>query len=74
MIHTYLSSAEIAQVQDFVLAERGKSLSEREWHFRLRGYGYGLRESEGSWMVTTLLENADLFEIDKATVDGPISE
>ncbi|WP_170609047.1 hypothetical protein [Ruegeria arenilitoris] len=41
--------------------------------FRLRGYGYGLRESEESWVVTTLLENAELFEIDKAAVDAPMT-
>ena len=52
MTHTHLNATEIARVQDIVLAERVKSLSEREWQFRLRGYGYGLRESGPNWMVT----------------------
>ncbi len=69
MTHTHLNATEIARVQDIVLAERVKSLSEREWQFRLRGYGYGLRESGPNWMVTALRQNADLFEIDRAVLD-----
>jgi hypothetical protein len=73
MPHVLLSAAEIARVQDFVLAERSKSLSEREWHFRLRGYGYGLRDSGRKRVVTALLENADLFEIDEADLNAAVS-
>lgn len=73
MIHTPLDAAEIAQVQVFVLAERRKSLSEREWQFRLRGYGYGLRECGKNRVVTALLENTDLFEIDEAVLNAPVS-
>ncbi|MDU8943559.1 hypothetical protein [Ovoidimarina sediminis] len=67
------SAAEIAKVQNFVLGERRKSLSEREWHFRLRGYGYGLRENGRNWVVTALLENADLFEIDEGLLNEPMA-
>ena len=73
MTHALLSAADIARVQDFVLAERSKSLSEREWQFRLRGYGYGLRESGRNRVVTALLENADLFEIDEAELNATVS-
>ncbi|MDJ0859721.1 MAG: hypothetical protein QNJ03_11615 [Dinoroseobacter sp.] len=73
MTHTALSATEIAQVQDFVLAERRKSLSEREWHFRLRGYGYGVRESGANRVVTALLENTDLFEIDETLLNAPLA-
>ena len=73
MIHTPLDAAEIAQVQDFVLAERRKSLSEREWQFRLRGHGYGLRESGNNRVVTALLKNTDLFEIDEAVLNAPVA-
>jgi hypothetical protein len=68
MERTPLDASEIARVQDFVLAERRKSLSEREWHHRLRGYGYGLRESGKKLVVTALLGEAELFEIDKAII------
>lgn len=71
MTHTPLDAAEISKVQDFVLAERSKCLSDREWQFRLRGYGYGLRESGRNRVVTALLENADLFEIDEAVLNAP---
>jgi hypothetical protein len=71
MIHTPLLAAEFARVQDFVLAERRKSLSEREWQFRLRGYGYGLRESGNNRVVTALMKNSDLFEIDEAVLNAP---
>ena len=73
MIHTPLDAAEIAQVQVFVLAERRKSLSEREWQFRLRGYGYGLRESGRNRVVTALPEDTDLFEIDEALLNAPVA-
>jgi len=73
MTHAIRSATDIAQIQALVLAERSKSLSEREWHFRLRGYGYGLRESGGNRVVTALLENADLFEIDEAVLNAPVS-
>ena len=73
MFHAALDATEIAKVQSFVLQERAKCLSEREWKFRLRGYGYGLRESGENRVVTALMKNADLFEIDKATLDAPVS-
>ena len=72
MFHTTLDATEIAKVQDFVLAERAKCLSEREWQFRLKGYGYGLRKSGENRIVTQLLKNADLFEIDEATLNAPV--
>lgn len=73
MIHTPLDAAKIAQVRDFVLAERRKSLSEREWRFRLRGYGYGLRESGKNRVVTALPKNSDLFEIDESVLNAPVA-
>ncbi len=73
MTHTPLNAAEIAQVQVFVLAERRKSLSEREWQFRLRGYGYGLRQSGKNRMVTAIMENTELFEIDEAALSAHVA-
>ena len=71
MIHTPLDAAEIARVQDFVLAERRKCLSDREWQFRLRGYGYGVRPGAAGPVVTELLKARDLFEIDVAALSAP---
>ncbi len=71
MIHTTLDAAEIAKVQDFVLAERRKCVSDREWQFRLRGYGYGVRPHGDGHVVTELLRARDLFQIDAAALRAP---
>ncbi len=71
MFHATLDATEIAKVQEFILAERAKCLSEREWQFRLRGYGYGIRSSDQGRIVTALSKNTDLFEIDDATLKAP---
>ncbi|RVT83513.1 hypothetical protein DXV76_13155 [Rhodobacteraceae bacterium CCMM004] len=34
--------------------ERSKSLSRREWKFRLAGHGYGIHEIEGACIATRL--------------------
>ena len=34
--------------------EREKALSTREWQFRLRGYGYGIKTIEGEQILTRL--------------------
>ena len=72
MFHTHLDATEIEKVQEFVLAERAKCLSDREWQFRLRGYGYGVRPSDQGRIVTALAKNTDLFEIDEATLNAPV--
>ncbi|MEM6312071.1 MAG: hypothetical protein AAF754_18750 [Pseudomonadota bacterium] len=43
-----------AQVLDFVMSERSKALSRREWKHRLAGFGYGIRETETGDVVETL--------------------
>lgn len=47
----------LAEVQNFLLAERGKVLSEAEWRFRMRGYGYNLRRTDGGIEVARLPRN-----------------
>jgi len=42
--------------------EREKALSTREWQFRLRGYGYGIKTIEGD-LVTALVALAKLLRI-----------
>ncbi|WP_371931786.1 hypothetical protein [Mameliella sp. MMSF_3552] len=44
-------------IQDFLLSEREKVLSEAEWRFRMRGYGYNLRRTDGGVEVARLPQN-----------------
>jgi len=43
----------IAQVQEFVMQERQKCLSLREWKHRLAGYGYALKDTDHGTVVAT---------------------
>ena len=43
-----------ASTLDFLAEERRKSLSMREWVFRMKGYGYGVREVGHRMVVTKL--------------------
>ncbi len=45
------------EVFAFLKAEREKVLSEAEWRFRMRGYGYNLRRTEGGVEVARLPKN-----------------
>ncbi|MCT4610202.1 MAG: hypothetical protein N4A70_13465 [Pelagimonas sp.] len=48
---------DMQEVETFLLAERSKVLSEAEWRFRMRGYGYNLRRTEGGVEVARLPQN-----------------
>jgi hypothetical protein len=50
-------------IRSFVLRERDMSVSDREWKFRLRGYGYGIRDTDEGRVVTSLLGNRDLCSL-----------
>ena len=50
-------------IRNFVLRERTLSVSEREWKFRLRGYGYGIRDTDEGRVVTSLVGNRDLCSL-----------
>jgi hypothetical protein len=47
----------LAEVRDFLMNERAKVLSEAEWRFRMRGYGYNLRRTDGGVEVARLPKN-----------------
>lgn len=47
----------LAKVRDFLMNERAKVLSEAEWRFRMRGYGYNLRRTDGGVEVARLPKN-----------------
>ncbi|WP_226622537.1 hypothetical protein [Alloyangia pacifica] len=51
-------------VRAFLLAERGKSLSETEWRFRMKGYGYQLRRTARGMEVSRLPQNRLLGMLD----------
>ena len=50
----------LAEVRDFLMNERAKVLSEAEWRFRMRGYGYNLRRTDGGVEVARLPKNGVL--------------
>lgn len=47
-------------IRDFVMQERQRCISDREWKFRLRGYGFAIRDTERGRMVTSLIGRGDL--------------
>lgn len=55
-----------AKICDIVLRERNMSLSEREWKFRLRGYGYAIRDTDVGRVVTSLINGSDLCTLPEA--------
>ncbi|WP_297770654.1 hypothetical protein [uncultured Roseovarius sp.] len=50
-------------IRDLVLRERHLAVSEREWKHRLRGYGYGIRDTAEGRFVTSLLKDAPLCRL-----------
>lgn len=51
---------DMTEIQDFLVREREKALSEAEWRFRMRGYGYNLRRTETGVEVARLPQNTVL--------------
>jgi hypothetical protein len=64
MATTILDAVEINRIRNLLESERRKSLSEREWQHRLRGYGYGMKSRNGGRVLTLLPNNVELFELD----------
>ncbi|MFS4581540.1 hypothetical protein [Phaeobacter sp. C3_T13_0] len=52
--HTPAATPIEPTVLDLVREERGKALSPREWKFRLRGYGYAIKDFDGTQFLTRL--------------------
>ena len=57
-----------SDILDFVLRERSRALSEREWKFRLRGYGYAIRDSAEGRMVTAVMSGREICRLEAAPV------
>lgn len=51
------------EIRDFVMKERRHAVSEREWKFRLRGYGYGIRDTREGHIVTSLVGGRDICHL-----------
>ena len=49
-----------AATLDFMAEERRKSLSAREWRFRMKGYGFGIRDQGDRQVVTKLPQGITL--------------
>lgn len=50
-------------IRDFVMGERVKAVSEREWRHRLRGYGFAIRDDAEGAYVTSILRGGALCRL-----------
>ena len=48
------------KIRDLVMRDRQLAVSEREWQHRLRGHGYGIRDTDEGRVVTSLVRGGDL--------------
>ena len=64
MHFTSQTATVVSEVRTFVMDERKTCLSDREWKFRLRGYGHALRQTDRGTMVTTLPHGVEICAID----------
>lgn len=60
MKHMTIDAEMTTEICEIVLREREMSLSDREWKFRLRGYGYGIRDTDDGQIVTSLLKGDEI--------------
>lgn len=57
-------SKDMNTIREIILQERKRSLSEREWKHRLKGYGYRVRSCDArSVMVSSLLGGGDIVTV-----------
>ncbi len=59
-----LTAVLVSQVRTFVMDERKNCVSDREWKFRLKGYGYDLRQTERGTVLTTLPQGVAICTLD----------
>ncbi len=48
---------DLGELRHFLVAERQKTLSDAEWKFRMRGYGYHVKRVTGGVMVARIPQN-----------------
>jgi len=54
----------VSEVRTFVMDERKNCVSDREWKFRLRGYGYDLRDTNRGTVLATLPQGVEICTLD----------
>ena len=54
----------VSEVRTFVMDERKNCVSDREWKFRLRGYGYDLRDTKRGTVLATLPQGVEICTLD----------
>jgi len=50
-------------IRAFVMDERAKAVSEREWRHRLRGYGFAIRDDAEGAYVTSIVRGGALCRL-----------
>jgi len=50
-------------VLDLVMRERRMAVSDREWQHRLRGYGYGIRDTDEGRVLTSLVRGSRICSL-----------
>ncbi|HKL45840.1 MAG TPA: hypothetical protein VJ906_06315 [Roseovarius sp.] len=51
------SRPDLGQLRHFLVSEREKTVSDAEWKFRMRGYGYHVKRVKGGVMVARIPKN-----------------
>jgi len=64
MHFTETNTAATQEALIFAIEERRRTLSEREWRFRLRGYGYDIRRTARGRMLTRITTGVELGALD----------
>lgn len=54
----------VSEIRTFVMDERKHCVSDREWKFRLKGYGYDLRQTERGTVLSTLPYGVEVCVLD----------
>jgi len=51
------------EIRQFVLAERDRCLSDREWRHRIAGYGYAISRRAGAEILTSLPHGREICRL-----------
>lgn len=58
------TAAAVSKVRSFVMDERKFCVSDREWKFRLRGYGYDVSQTDRGTVLRTLPQGVEVCMLD----------
>lgn len=51
------ADTDLGELRHFLVSERQKTLSDAEWKFRMRGYGFHVKRVSGGVMVARIPKN-----------------